>query len=90
MENSVKWLEKYLLSLEDFLSQRDIMKLFSCTQSRANAIRQKAIEYCLINDIYYYSKVPSEAVFEVTGKDSNYFYDKAVKEKQANELALAR
>lgn len=84
MKNKISWKEKYILSLKENLTLKDIMLLRDVNQKVASDIRNKAIHYCISNDIQLYSKaVPSEAVLIVTKKDINYYYNKMILESKA-------
>ena len=75
MRNRITWKEKYLLALSEELTLKEIMLLRDCGMPKARSIRQDAIEYCLINNIQTeMKKIPTEAVFSVTGCDLNYYY----------------
>ncbi len=83
MKYEVSWKERYNISLKEEFTIIDIMKLRCCGNPRASKIRQKAIEYCLENDIDIEPhKVPAIAVFAVTELDSSYYYDKAIQENK--------
>lgn len=85
---SITWFEKYHLALKETLSISEIKKLRDCGQPTAIKIRDEALELCLANDITLDSKgrVPTEMVFEVTGKSLDFYADKMMKEIQAQKL----
>ena len=77
----LSWSEKYMLSLTEEMTGKDIMKLRGVSFSKAQTIRNKAVEYCLIHDIEIGAKkVPTEVVLIVTGHDINYYYEKMLLE----------
>ncbi|MEA4875273.1 hypothetical protein SDC9_124527 [bioreactor metagenome] len=82
MENrKLTWKEKYQLSLNEYFTLKEIMQLRDCGKSSAIAIREKAIDYCIINDYEVGTrKILAEAVFEVTQKDTEFYYDKMMLE----------
>lgn len=89
MRNRITWKEKYLLALSEELTLKEIMLLRDCGMPKARSIRQDAIEYCLINNIQTeMKKIPTEAVFSVTGCDLNYYYDKMKKELKVTTLEI--
>lgn len=89
MKNKITWKEKYILALKENLTLKDIMLLRDTNQKVATEIRNKAIHYCISNDIQLYSKsVPSEAVLIVTKKDIDYYYNKMILESKANTEVL--
>lgn len=89
MRNRITWKEKYLLALSEELTLKEIMLLRDCGMPKARSIRQDAIEYCLINNIQTeMKKIPTEAVFSVTGCDLNYYYDKMKKELMVTTLEI--
>ena len=47
----LSWSEKYMLSLTEEMTGKDIMKLRGVSFSKAQIIRNKAVEFCLIHDI---------------------------------------
>lgn len=77
----LSWKEKYLLSLNETLTLKQIMLLRSCGMPKARKLRQEVIEYCLIHNIKIESKgIPSEVLFEITGLNVQYYFDKMQKE----------
>lgn len=84
---NLTWTEKYNLALKEMLSIKEIMKLRSIGQPSAIQIRKKAIEYCLSHEISIPSnKVPTEIVFEVTGHNLGYYYEKMKLEIEAQNI----
>ncbi len=83
MLKKLTWKEKYILSLSENMSLKDIMRLRDIGQPTAIKIRNKAIEYCIRNGIEFNTRlVPTEAVLIVTGHDIQYYYDKMVLESK--------
>lgn len=88
MKKHLSWKEKYILALKEEFTVKDIMQLRDVGQPRALEIRNKAINYCLLNNITLYTrKVPVEAILEVTGYNLEYYYDKMLKEKEVLQYA---
>jgi len=80
---SIKWSEKYELGLKERLSIKEIMKLRDCGQPKATEIRNKALDYCLENNIECSNKsIPTEAVFAVTNLNLDYYYNKMLLESR--------
>ncbi len=76
-----------MLALSEVLKVKDIMILAGCGKTKATEIRQKALDYCIENDVPLYCRaVPTGAVLAVLGHDLEYYYDKMVLEHKA--LAL--
>ena len=84
MIKKLSWSDKYLLSLKEEFTLKEIAQLRDVGLSSASRIRQEAINYCLKNDIPIVSRfVPSIAVLEVTKKGIDYYYDKMILERKA-------
>lgn len=80
------WKERYLLSLTEEMSAKDIMRLRGVNNKEALRIRKESIEYCKKNGIRIVGqKVPTEAVLKVTGKDIDYYYSRMLLEQKAKE-----
>ena len=85
METS--WYEKYHIAMKEWVTIQDIMKLTSTGQPSAMALREDAIEYCVMNEIDLPTKqVPAEVVLKLMDKDLDYFYRKMVRELEAVEM----
>ena len=83
MKEKLTWSQKYELGLKEYLSISGIMKLRDCGQPKATEIRNKAIDYCVQNNIDFDAKnIPTEAVFAVTNLDLNYYYEKMILESK--------
>lgn len=81
MRNKTTWTNRYKLAISETITLREIELLLDCGQPKAIEVRQKAIEYCSINNIEMYSRcVPTEAVLKVIRKDIDYYYDKMLLE----------
>lgn len=77
MKYNITWAERYKIALSENLSIKDIMKLRCVGQPRAIAIRKKAVEYCILNDIEIEGNgVPTNVVMLVTGYDLEYYFNK--------------
>lgn len=84
MVRNVSWLKRYELTLKDYVSIKDIQILINCGQPGAIQIRSKAVKYCEDNNIGYPGKMaPIEAVFAVTGKDRDYYYNMMIAESKS-------
>lgn len=87
VNNQISWADKYLLSLQEEVTYREIMQLRSCGHQTALEIRKKAIEYCIENSIEYsMRKVPTIAVLKVIGHDIDYYYEKMIQEHKFYDL----
>ncbi len=83
----VTWYEKYNLALQENLTVKQIKDLRSVGQPTALVIRQNAMEYCLKNDIELPPRgIPTEAVFAVTGKNLDFYYEKMCRESNAKKF----
>lgn len=83
MTETINWSDKYKLSLKETMSIKDIMRLRSCGQPKATAIRNKAVDYCKKNSIEYYPRsIPTIAIFAVTKLDTDYYYQKMIDESR--------
>ncbi len=87
MRDSLTWRDRYLLSISEEMTVKDIMALRNVGQATALKIRQKAIDYCLVNNIDLMGiKVPTIAVHEATKLDIEYYYQKMLLEARAKEV----
>lgn len=78
------WSDRYDTSLNDYISIKDMMVLLNCSQPSAIELRKKAKKYCSDNRIGYPGKmVPIEAVFAITGKDRDYYYNMMIAESKS-------
>lgn len=78
------WSVRYDASLNDYISIKNIMVLLNCSQPSAIKVRTKAKNYCQENGIGYPGKmVPVDAVFAVTGKGRDYYYDMMLAEAKS-------
>lgn len=83
MEPRMNWAGKYELSLREYLTLKDIMKLRECGQPTATVIRNKAITYCSKNNIEITSmRVPTGAVLAVTKCGIDYYHEKMLRERE--------
>ena len=90
MKKETTWTEKYKIALKENLTVKDIMKLRDVGQPRALDIRQEALHYCIAHNIFVAGqKVSTEAVFEVTNKDLDYYYDRMLKEREVLKYVCA-
>lgn len=84
MKTTLNWKEKYMLALKEQLTIKEIMLLRDCGQPKATSIRQKAIEYCCMHDIEFdCRKTPTQAIFEITNLNLDYYYQKMLLEAKA-------
>ena len=87
--NKITWYDKYNLALQETLTIKQIQNLRSVGQPTALIIRQNAMEYCLKNDIELPPRgIPTEAVFVVTGKNLNFYYEKMCQESNAKKFLI--
>lgn len=83
----ISWYEKYLLTLEESLTIKEIMNLRGVGQSTAVEIRKQAIEFCLMNNIFVGAqKTPTMAVLQVTGYSQEYYYNQMLKEAEVKKI----
>lgn len=83
----ISWYEKYLLTLEENLTVKEIMNLRSVGQSTALEIRKKAIEFCIMNEIAFGAqKTPTYAVLSVTEHGQEYYYEQMLKEAEVKKV----
>jgi len=83
MRKKLTWSEKYILSISEYLSIKQIMALRDVGQPAAINIRRRALAYCARNGIEFNTRlVPTEAVLAVTGHDSEYYYQKMLQESR--------
>jgi len=79
----INWSEKYELGLKENLSIKEIMMLRDCGQPRATDIRNRALKYCIENNIdCSLRSVPTEVVFKITNLDLEYYYNKMLQESK--------
>lgn len=84
MNKKISWKDKYLLSISETLSLKDIEKLCDVGSSKASDIRKKALDYCILNDIPIYTRyVPTEAVLAIINHDIEYYYNRMCLENRA-------
>lgn len=87
MKQTLSWAQKYELGLSEDLTISEIQELRNCGRGTASEIRKKCVDYCLENDIEFTGKrIPTEAVFAVTKKDLDFYYDKMIKESKCREV----
>ena len=85
MKMTLTWREKYRLALKESLTIKEIMLLRECGQPKATKIRDDSILYCLKNNIATeYRRVSTEAIFQITGLNLQYYYEKMVQEQKLN------
>lgn len=85
--STVTWYDKYIIALQEAVTVKDIKNLRSVGQPTALLIREKALEYCLMNDIELPPRgIPTEAVFVVTDKSLDFYYNKMLQESNAKKL----
>lgn len=83
----ISWKDKYNLALQETLSIKEIMLLRGVGQPKALKIRQKTLEYCLMNNIDVdCQRVPTDIVFIVTNHNLDYYYDKMKLEFESYNL----
>ncbi len=83
MNKKTSWKDKYLLSISETLSLKDIEKLCD-VGSKASDIRKQALDYCILNDIPIYTRyVPTEAVLAIINHDIEYYYNRMCLENRA-------
>ena len=81
MRNKTTWCKRYEIAISETISLKEIEQLFECGQPKAIEIRNKALDYCSVNEIERFSRcVPTEAVLKVSKKDIEYYYQKMLLE----------
>ncbi len=86
-KKDISWYEKYHLALKESLTIKEIMQLRSCGQPTAMELREEAVNYCLANNIPLFTKqVPTDVIMLLTGRDLSFYYDKMIKELEAQEI----
>ena len=83
------WNQRYRVSIQENVTVKDICVLCGVSTQNALNIRHKAIDYLKENFrgkefLEPKSKVDIEAVFALTGKDSDYYYRKMLAERKAD------
>lgn len=74
MTSKVSWRDKYVLSISESLSNKEISMLCGVGETKASYIRRKAEQYCIENDIPLMGKrIPTEAVLAVINHDIDYY-----------------
>lgn len=77
MKSKISYKDRYLLSISETLSVKEISLLLGVGSASASKIRSKALNYCIDNDIPLYTQqVPTEAVLIVAGKSIDYYFNK--------------
>lgn len=83
---SHSWKERYITSLKEEFTVKDISKICNCSVAKAMIIRKNAIELIKDNCPDYTPpnvRIDAEAVFAVTGHNSDYYLKKMKAEKLA-------
>lgn len=79
----MNWRDKYELALQEEMTIKDIMMLRDCGHPRASEIRNNCIKYALQNGICIKGRyIPTELIFQVTGRDLDFYYQKMLQERQ--------
>ena len=83
MKKPICWKEKYHLALKEEMTISDIMLLRDCGRPRAASIRNKCIEFATKKGISLEGRaIPVELVFEVTGKNLEFYYQQMINESK--------
>lgn len=78
---NLSWRDKYILALNETINLKQIGQLRGCGSSKASTIKSAALRYCLENDLETDGKnIPIEAIFAVTNKDLDFYYNKMIDE----------
>lgn len=85
MRKKLNYREKYLLSISEYLSTKDIQDLLDISVIKARDIKKQAEIECVQNNISVLSsnKVPTHIVLDLIDKDTNYYYRKMQEEAKA-------
>lgn len=85
---SLSWRDKYILALNETINLKQISLLRGCGSTKANTIKSAALRYCLENDLDTDGKnIPVEAIFAVTGKPLEFYYNKMIDEARIVALS---
>ncbi|OUN37701.1 hypothetical protein B5E87_11240 [Massilimicrobiota sp. An142] len=86
----MNWKEKYILSLKEEFSIKEIMLLRECGAPKARQLREEALNYCISHHISFNAnqKIPAEALFAITGKNIDFYKQKMVAESLVEQLPL--
>lgn len=83
MRKQLNWRDKYVLALKESLTIKEIMDLRDCGKPKAAKIREKAIQYCVANNIEFdLRRTSTQIIFTITGLDLNYYYQKMLLERK--------
>ncbi len=85
-KKDISWYEKYHLALKESLTIKEIMQLRSCGQPTAMELREEAVNYCLANNIPFHKTGSHRCYYALTGRDLSFYYDKMIKELEAQEI----
>lgn len=84
MKNKTTWKDRYLISISEDCTIKDIMLLRNCGEPTATKIRDDCRDYCIANDIEFnMRKIPTCSVLAVTNKDIEYYYNQMMLESRA-------
>lgn len=80
---NIKWRDKYIISISENCSAKDIQKLMEININRAREIKRMTELECKKRNIVLLScKVPTEIVLDVIGRDTDYYYRKMIEESK--------
>lgn len=91
MSAKVSARDRYLISISEYCSTKDIQKLLDVSLGFARDIKHQVLLRCISENIKLYSstRVPTDVVLSVTGKSTQYFFDKMVAESEALKYVCA-
>ncbi len=77
MKSKISYKDRYMLSISETLTVKEIGLLLGVCDNKASKIRSQALDYCIMEDIPLYTReVPTEAVLKVSNKSIDYYYNK--------------
>lgn len=84
MRSKLTWFDKYVKSISEYCSTKDIQEMLEVSVLRAREIKKGVLLECASKGIKLYTsyKVPTDLVLDYVGKDTQYFYDKMLQERE--------
>lgn len=87
MKTKISWKEKYIISISEYCSTKDIQRLLEVGSDKAREIKKKVELECISNKkpLYTTTKVPTEALLQYVNKSTAYYYQKMIDENKVVE-----
>lgn len=84
MKRKLSHTEKYVKSISEYSSTKDIQELLEVSVVKAREIKKGVLQLCASKKIKLYSsyKVPTDLLLEYTGKSTQYYFDKMIAERE--------